>query len=466
MKSTFKLIKRFIITLLLSVVLLILLNLVLLVAVTYDDMSNSGGWSAAEEIGAALTREESGAYRLSEEGAATLEERKAWAILIEDGTGNVIWHSDNLPEEVPMQYSAADISWITRGYIADYPTTAGSRGDDLVILGHPKTMYWKQMWNTYDYQIIKNLPRTILVVFLINIGFIFIIYMVATSRILRSVKPIVNGIESLTESEEIYIKEKGLLADLAAAINRVSEKLRMQERALKKKETARANWIAGVSHDIRTPLSMVMGYAGQLEETPNLPEEERKKAGIIRQESVKIKNLVNDLNLASKLEYTMQPVRMEPVNLVAVTRQVVVDFLNLDLEEKYPIVWNTGENLAVCAIDGDKGLIHRAVNNIFTNAQVHNPYGCAISVEVLEGEGDVQILIEDDGVGVSEAQLEQLRNTPHYMMDDGKALEQRHGLGLQIVRQIAQAHHGTVTFDHGSGSKGFAVRIRFPKRIE
>ena len=62
-----------------------------------------------------------------------------------------------------------------------------------------------------------------------------------------------------------------------------------------------------VSHDIRTPLSMVMGYAGQIEDNESLPESERKKARIIRQQSTKMKNLINDLNLASKLEYNMQP---------------------------------------------------------------------------------------------------------------------------------------------------------------
>ena len=72
---------------------------------------------------------------------------------------------------------------------------------------------------------------------------------------------------------EVYIPEKGLMSQLAASINRVSEKLKTQNYALRKKETARANWIAGVSHDIRTPLSMVMGHASTLEEDTGLPEE-------------------------------------------------------------------------------------------------------------------------------------------------------------------------------------------------
>ena len=60
-------------------------------------------------------------------------------------------------------------------------------------------------------------------------------------------------------------------------MNKTSEILQAKNRDLRKKETARANWIAGVSHDIRTPLSMVMGYAAQLADSPHLSGEERKK---------------------------------------------------------------------------------------------------------------------------------------------------------------------------------------------
>ena len=80
-----------------------------------------------------------------------------------------------------------------------------------------------------------------------------------------------------------------------------------QREQLRNKDTARANWIAGVSHDIRTPLSMIMGYASQLKTSSDLSDEMEKKLSVILKQSERIKNLINDLNLASKLEYNMQP---------------------------------------------------------------------------------------------------------------------------------------------------------------
>lgn len=460
MKSTFKLIRRFVFILMLSLLGLAVLNLVLLIAFTYNNVNNSGGWTAAEDLAALLEEAGEGAFILPKEGQQLLEQRQAWAILVEDGSGDVIWFSDNLPEDIPLHYSIADISWDTRGYIMGYPTTTAAKEDDLVIMGHPKNRYWKHLWNTWDYQLIASTPRMLAITLLVNLFFVILIYSIATSGVLRQVKPIINGIEALPDGEDIYIRERGLLSDLAGAINRVSEKLRAQERALQKKESARADWISGVSHDIRTPLSMVMGYAGQMEEDSALSEENRNKAGIIRLQSVRIKNLVNDLNLSSKLEYNMQPLKQAPVNLVSIVRQAAVDFMNMDLEEKYPVSWDTDEDMQVCMMEGDRELLLRAVHNIMTNAQVHNPEGCHISVCVSEDNTGAYILIKDDGVGVTEEQLERLKNTPHYIMSDGSTKEPRHSLGLLIVRQIAAAHNGTVSFGSGKNG-GFEADIHF-----
>ena len=149
------------------------------------------------------------------------------------------------------------------------------------------------MWPSWDYQFIANLPKTILIVLALNVLIIFLIYMAANTKLLKSVKPITDGIQALHTGQPVVLKEKGVLSEIAANINQTSEVLQSQNYQLKKKETARANWIAGVSHDIRTPLSMVMGYASQLESNKQLPEEERQKAAVIVKQSQRMKNLIN-----------------------------------------------------------------------------------------------------------------------------------------------------------------------------
>ncbi|UQT50251.1 hypothetical protein M5E87_12360 [Flavonifractor plautii] len=84
---------------------------------------------------------------------------------------------------------------------------------------------------------------------------------------------------------------------------------RQFRREQQERDFARSDWINGISHDIRTPLSMVMGYAGQLEADPVLLPRRRAQAAIIRRQSQTIRDLINDLNLTMRLDYAMQPLR-------------------------------------------------------------------------------------------------------------------------------------------------------------
>lgn len=460
MSSIFKLIRRFVVVLTMATLILVVLNLVLLVVFARNQIGNGSPWKTAEAVSASLTPSGE-TYTLSAEGQQLLEQSGAWAILIDNGSGQAVWQSEGLPAEVPLQYSIADLSWAVRGYVADYPITTADHGDNLLLMGYPKTALWKLMWNAFDYQMIAGMPKTIVVFFLANIVALLVIYLVVVSGTLRPIRPLIRGIQALPEGQDVYVKEKGLFSSLAKSVNRASEKLRTQEYELKKKDAARANWIAGISHDIRTPLSMVMGYAGQLEEDFSIPAEGRKKAGIIRLQSQRMKNLVNDLNLASKLEYNVQPLHRRQVNAVALAREIAVDFLNMDAEGLYPIDWATDENLAACMVDGDSDLLKRALSNLILNAQVHNPDGCTVTLAVEQTEEMCRITVADNGVGVTDPQLESLRNAPHYMFNDSGTGEQRHGLGLLIVRQIAQAHGGNVAFSHAPQG-GFMATITLP----
>ena len=464
MKSIPKLIRRFVLLLLLSIFLFLVLNIGFLILFTMDQSPNGRPWSTAQEMAEAVEQTGDG-YGLPREMQEKLDQEHIWAVYVDNTTLQAVWHSDGLPAEVPLSYTASEIASLTRGYISDYPTFTGAGDDGLMILGYPKESFWKHMYPSWDYQTIAGAPRIFLIVLGANIILVLLIYIGANSRLLKSVRPIVNGIQQLPKGEPVALKERGLLSELAFNLNKTSEMLQSQRYQLKKKDAARANWIAGVSHDIRTPLSMVMGYAGQLEESPDIREEDRKKASAIVRQSRRMKNLINDLNLASKLEYNMQPLVREEINAVALVRQAAVDFINLDAEGRYPIEWETDEKLSVCMILADKSLLTRAAANLIQNSINHNEDGCtiyiAVSVRTENGKPYCVISVEDDGVGASEEQIRKLNDAPHYMVCDTNTTEQRHGLGLLIVRQIAESHGGRAKIRE-SAHGGFAAEMALP----
>lgn len=463
MKSIPKLIRRFVLILLLSIFLFLVLNMGFLIAYTMGHSANGSPWTAAQDAAEAMAVTEEG-YTLPEEMQEELESKNIWAVYIDNTTLKALWHSDNLPDTVPLEYTASEIASLTRGYIDDCPAFTGTGEEGLMILGYPQKSFWKHMYPSWDYQMIESAPMTVLMVLGGNVLLVLLIYIGANSGLLRSVRPIVEGIRKLPEGEPVSIKEKGILSELAFHLNKTSEMLQSQKYQLRKKDAARANWIAGVSHDIRTPLSMVMGYAAQLGTSEYLREEDRKKASAIVRQSRRMKNLINDLNLASKMEYNMQPIVREEINAVALVRQIAVDFINMDVDGRYPIEWETDEELIVCRICADKELIKRAVSNLIQNSMNHNEDGCTVHVAVEEINGYCVISVEDDGTGASEEEIEKLNHAPHYMVCDTNTREQRHGLGLLIVKQIAESHGGKTEIGR-SGYGGFGVKIMLPLNI-
>ena len=119
-----------------------------------------------------------------------------------------------------MQYSVQDIANLVRGYIDGYPTFTGEAENGLVVLGYPKDSFWKHMWPSWDYNFIASLPKTVLSILVINIVLVFIIYVIANSRLLKSVEPIISGIQSLSTKEEVNIQEKGLFLNLLQVLIR------------------------------------------------------------------------------------------------------------------------------------------------------------------------------------------------------------------------------------------------------
>lgn len=458
-----KLIRRFTGILLLSFVLLLFVNFIVLAIIMMwqSPESATSPYNTARQAGKAFQILENG-YMLPKDISTQLKEKDIWAFVIDNDTLQVVWKTENVPGTIPNSYSLSMIADLSIGYLDGYPTYPGETENGIVVLGYPKNSFWKHTQASWNYNLVANSPQIGSIVLLVNVTVILLIYVIANMKFLKPINPITKGIQDLSAGEPVHIPEKGLLSDISANINRASDILHKQQQQLRKKETARANWIAGVSHDIRTPLSMVMGYASQLKEIPHLTEEESQKAAVIVKQSERMRNLINDLNLASKLEYNMQPLNPMPQNMIALVRQIAVDFINMDIDEKYPIEWTTDDNLSVCSVNADKELIKRAVSNLIQNCINHNEQGCKIFIGVTIDNDNCIVTVSDDGIGATDELIEKLNKTPHYMLCDENTTEQRHGLGLFIVKQIVSSHSGKIIIDHSTYG-GLKVVLALPK---
>ena len=206
---------------------------------------------------------------------------------------------------------------------------------------------------------------------------------------------------------------------------------------------------------------MILGYASEIEETSSLPETTRKQAEIIRRHSEKLKNLVEDLNLTTKLEYSMQPMQKQRLDPVELARQAVSEILNDGLSDKYELELSEDNPGKAITITGDQSLINRMLCNLIRNCIIHNPDGCRIQVSVGRCDTVCTFSVADNGCGISEMQLNTLNNNKDISSTQKQTGEIEHGLGLKIVRQIVKVHQGTIRFSD-TVPHGLNVTIELP----
>ena len=199
-------------------------------------------------------------------------------MLISNDTGDVIWNYQT-PSEVPLHYTPGDIAEMTRWYLEEYPVFVSNQPYGLLVVGYPQDSFWKlSTYKTSDS--IKIDIIGLVTLFLLNIFIVLILFIHNNRKIEKSIKPILTGIEEISSGKKTQLVERGELAEISAKLNKVAKTLQRRDRA-------RANWISGISHDIRTPLSMVLGYSSNLEESRELNTEQREKIVAIRQQATK-----------------------------------------------------------------------------------------------------------------------------------------------------------------------------------
>ena len=262
---------------------------------------------------------------------------------------------------------------------------------------------------------------------------------------------IADAIGRLASGGSVHLAESGNMKEIAGTINRASDRLTMQREQLEKRDEARTEWISGVSHDIRTPLSLVMGYADMIERQSDTEPEIRKKAALIRTQSVRIRSLIEDLNLASKLEYNVQSLRKKKVLLAAILRRVSADLLNsLEQAERYPLSICIEPEFETFSFEADEQLLFRAFRNILGNSVRHNEDGCSLEVRAWMEHDRPHMVFQDNGRGIPQAVCHYLNGG---LMPEGDV----HLMGLRIVRQIIIAHEGTISVKED----GHEIEIRF-----
>ena len=369
-----------------------------------------------------------------------------------DDSGTVVWE-EGMPKSLPRSYTASEIAKFSRWYLQEYPVYVWKHPLGLFVTAYPKGSMQKYNFSM-DSSYLSSFVLGIFMILSANLLFMLLLFWKNTHNVEKAIRPILTGISAMAKGKAVSLEEKGELAEISAEVNRTAK-------MLQNKDAARAQWIGGVSHDIRTPLSVILGYAGSMEDDPSLSSDVRDQAAMICKQGEKLRRLISDLNLASRLEYAMQPLKKTLINPVELVRQCISDFLNNGLDPKYNLELDINRDIESQPIEGDHSLLTRMLDNLIENSIHHNPEGCQILVSVTAEKENCRIMVADTGQGTDESLMEKLNHIEAIAITQNSNGEIIHGNGLKLVKQIVKAHGGKIYFSQNL-PQGMAVTVELP----
>lgn len=232
-------------------------------------------------------------------------------------------------------------------------------------------------------------------------------------------------------------------------------KLKENERAKTLAEQQKNDLIVYLAHDLKTPLTSVIGYLSLLEEAQDLPIEQRAKyTGIALDKAYRLEQLINEFFDITRLNLQTIEAQKSKVNLTILLMQVMNEFFPMFEEKKLNIVQEIESEIVLFA-DADK--LARVFDNLFRNAVNYSYNGTDIICSANKTENQVVIRVKNKGDDIPKEKLNRIFDKFYRVDDSRRTSTGGSGLGLAIAKQIIELHNGTIAASCNNGITEFEV---------
>ena len=236
------------------------------------------------------------------------------------------------------------------------------------------------------------------------------------------------------------------LKDLAATLNQTASDLKASD-ALQK------DLIANVSHDLRTPLTMIKSYAEMIRDlSGDIPEKREEHLGVIIQEADRLDDLVGDILTLSKMQAGVMEMEMEDFDLQEAGESVLSTYMVME-QEGFTLNYRPLDEKII--VNGDRRKIQQVISNLISNAIRYSRDVKEVSLEFTRSGDSVTCAVLDKGIGIDEADQAKIWNRYQKASKQGTRSAQGTGLGLSIASEILEKHGATygVESKPGEGSR-------------
>lgn len=405
--------------------------------------------------------ETNGTIGVKQIGIERLEEYGLWVQIIDENGQEVFAHGK--PDYYPDSYSIAELLELSESGYENGNTVFISSADIsdralTYIVGFPYAVGKYMLY--YNGENVSRLsPFTKNVVFF-SACIIVLFAFVYAFWLSRKMQSLISGIRNITENRYQPMNETGVFGEIYGSMNEMNTEIRQSEHIQQETDRTRKEWIANITHDLKTPLSPVKGYAELLADGNSLDLPTVQNYGKIILKNVNhMEKLMNDLKLTYQLEAGAIPYAPQKIRIVRFLKELVIDIANDPAFSNRTIEFESELPEVTIAVDPD--LLRRAIGNIVINALVHNSTDTTVAITVKQtAEQRLSISIRDNGNGMSETEVADLWNR-YYRGTNTKERPEGSGLGLAIAKQIITLHGGDISV-HSSLNVGTEFIVLLP----
>ena len=294
--------------------------------------------------------------------------------------------------------------------------------------------------------------------FAVAVLLIFTVFMVRIFRWVTGYFREVNqGIESLLADDEKQIQLSPEMLPFERKLNSVKQTLAERKRETALAEQRKDELVMYLAHDIRTPLTSVIGYLNLLEEDPNMPPEQRAaRVHIALEKAYRLETMVNEFFEITKYKSQKITLSKETIDLYYMLVQMTDEFYPLLQAHQNTTELDVDEEMTIY---GDAENLARVFNNILKNAVAYSYPGTVIKISAKQTDTEVQICFQNKGKTIPAHKLESIFEK-FFRLDESRSSNTGGaGLGLAIAKEIVTLHGGTISADSHDEITTFSITL-------
>lgn len=330
----------------------------------------------------------------------------------------------------------------------------GSFGNGITnLISTVLNISWDEAAAIYYFYVRRNLEIIIMVTIIV---FFVIFFRLSLMWFTKYFDEIILGVDQLSEESQYKIAMSPELDFMEKKLNQVKDKLETRSKEAQEAVQRKNELVVYLAHDIKTPLTSVIGYLSLLDETPNMSIEQKAKyVHITLEKAYRLESLINEFFEITRYNLQTVPLKKESIDLYYMLIQMT--------DEAYPQLSASGKQVAIHAAEditiyGDSDKLARVFNNIIKNAVAYSSDGSTIDISAEIKDNTTVIQFKNAGT-IPPEKLGSIFEK-FYRIDDARSSATGGaGLGLAIAKDILTLHGGTIEVQSGNSHTVFSITL-------